>query len=145
MTRQRMLKWTVALVFGAAGCGGSVVDGPPPPTILLTLVCGIFQPDLNSTLLKAEALIDGQVVGQEQAAPATFSLAPGGQKADVSEGAHTVGCRVVSQTASPTVYEISALANADRPGGGNQDINLGPLTKTLATGDVVTFSITVNP
>jgi hypothetical protein len=51
----------------------------------------------------------------------------------------------VSQTASPTVYEISAGVNATRVSGGNQDINVGPLTKSLATSDVVPFNITVNP
>jgi hypothetical protein len=135
-----------AATFALSACGG---DSHGDPTglksdILLTLVCGAFQPDLNSTLLKAEALIDGQVVGQDQAA-ATFSLTPGGQKANVGAGAHTVGCGIVSQTASPTVYEISAGVNATRVSGGNQDINLGPLTKSLATGDVVTFNINVNP
>jgi len=142
MTRHRMLKWTVALVFGLAACGDGITD---PNDILLTVVCDIFQPNLNSTLLEAEALIDGQSVGREQSAPATFVLLPAGQKLNVGKGAHTVGCRVVSQTASPTVYEISALVNATRPGGGNQDINLGPLTKSLVTGEVVTFNITVNP
>lgn len=144
MTRHRMLNWTGALVFGLAGCGG----GTEPRTgdILLTVVCDIFQPDLSSTLLAAEALIDGQVVGQDQSAPATFELLPGGQKLNVAAGAHTVGCRVASQTASPTVYETSADVNATRvPGGGNQDIARGPLTKSLVTGETVTFSITVNP
>ena len=131
-----------AATFALSACGGNIT---PPPDILLTVVCSILQPDFNPTLLKAEALIDGQVVGQDQAAPATATLLPGGGTANVGAGSHTVGCRIVSQTASPTVYEISAGVNASRLRGGNQDINQGPLTKTLATGDVVTFNITVNP
>ena len=106
MTRQRMLKWTASLVFGLAACGPDVVDGPPD-SILLTVVCSISESNFNPTLLKAEALIDGQVVGQDQSAPAAAVLLPGGGM-NVGAGAHSVGCRIVSQTASPTVYETSA-------------------------------------
>jgi hypothetical protein len=42
MTRQRMLKWTAALVFGLAACDG---NGPEPCDILLTVAGSIFQPD----------------------------------------------------------------------------------------------------
>ena len=142
MTRQTMLKWTAALAFGLVACG---CTEPCKPDILLAVVGSISQPDLNLTLREAEALIDGQVVGREQSTQPQAVLLPAGQKLNVCEGAHTVGFRVVSQTASPTVYEISALVNADRPGGGDQNINLGPRTKTLATGDTVMFTITVNP
>jgi hypothetical protein len=136
-----------AATFALSACGGDGGGGGTGPKIdiLLTVVCSILQPDFNPTLLKAEALIDGQVVGQEQSSPATATLLPGGATANLGAGAHTVGCRVVTQTASPTVYEISAGVNATRVSGGNQDINLGPLTKSLATGDVVTFNVTVNP
>jgi hypothetical protein len=144
MTRQRMLKWTAPLIFGLTACGGGG-DGTGPKTdICLPGASGLLQPSFKPTLLEAEAVIDGQVVGRQQSAPATASLIPGGTKANVGEGAHTVGCRIVSQTATPTVYEITAVDNATRPGGATQDSNLGPLTKTLATGDVVTFNITVN-
>jgi hypothetical protein len=136
----------IAATLALSACGGdsSVATGLKSD-ILLTGVCSILQPDFNPTLLKAEALIDGQVVGQDQSAPGAATLLPGGATANVGAGAHTVGCRIVSQTASPTVYEISAGVNATRVSGGNQDINLGPLTKSLATSDVVTFNITVNP
>jgi hypothetical protein len=144
MTRQRMLARTATLIFGFAACGGGDGTGPKGD-IILTVAGSFLQPDLRLTLLEGEALIDGQVVGREQAAPATFALLPGGQKLNVGEGAHTVGFRIVSQTGSPTVYEITASVNATRLGGGNQNINLGPLTKSLATGEVVTFNITVNP
>jgi hypothetical protein len=136
-----MLKLTAALVCGLAACGGGTDS---TSDILLTVVGGISQPGFNLTLLEAEALIDGKVVGRDQSAPANLELFPGGQKL-VGKGAHTVGFRIVNQTASPTAYDIQAQVNATGPGGSNQDINLGPLTQTLATGDVVTFNFTVSP
>jgi hypothetical protein len=117
---------------------------PPPSNILLTVVGSVSQPGLNPTLLEAEALIDGKVVGRDQSAPGAFTLLPEGQKL-VGKGTHTVGFRIVNQTASPTDYDITAQVNASGPGGTNQDITLGPLTQTVATGDVLTFNVTINP
>jgi hypothetical protein len=143
MTPQTTIKWVAALVVGLGACSDGT--GPADGDILLTVAGGIMQPDLTLTLLDVELLIDGQVVGTEQSTAPQATLVLGGQIRNAKVGAHTVGFRIVGQTASPTVYELSALVNATRLGGNSQEIVLGPLTKAVATGEVVTFSVSVNP
>lgn len=138
--------WTLALVFGLAACGGSGGGGGTPPSgISLVVGGGVMQPSLNPTLLAAEVLFDGQVLNRQQITPATWQLVPQGSKSNVSRGAHTVGFRIVNQTTSPTDYEINGLVNANDLNGGTQNILLGPLTQSLATGDVVTFNVMIDP
>jgi hypothetical protein len=144
MTPQTTIKWVAALAIGLCACG----DGTGPldgDDILLTVAGSIIQPDLTLTLLDVEMLIDGQVVGTEQSTAPQAALVLGGQIHNAKVGAHTVGFRIVGQTASPTVYELSAMVDARRLGGNSQEIVLGPLTKAVATGEVVTFNVSVNP
>src|SRR6185503_19947256 len=96
----RQRSWSfMPILFGLAL---SCTTPPPPPDFIVAVVAGIADDDLTLTLQEAEVLWDGIVIGRASSQQAEFALTPGGSVQGVAAGVHTVGVRVVRQTASPS-------------------------------------------
>ncbi len=134
------------LLAGLAGCGGGGGGSVGPGGgISVVFGGGVSQPGFALTLRKVEVLFDGKVAGRSQASPAEWMLVPQGSKSNVARGVHTVSFRIADQAVSPMDYTVEGIVNASDQNGGTQTITLGPVTQGFATGDMITFSVTIDP
>jgi len=126
-------------VFGNS-CGGT---GPEEQRDLSALVQVICE---SSTVREFRLLWDGKQVDDDKYAAITVDITSLGFNAPVATGEHTVGVLIASATASPnrcTIYGV-LTAEAGGTGNGSQVITIPTTTRSLTTGTVSNFAVTVN-
>ena len=94
--------------------------------------------DLND-ILKADLLLDGNVIASANFQTATDITDLGGTVNSVKKGTHTISFRITNQKTSPHCY----VAGISKLTAGNSTYDLEKKLATLATGESITFSVTL--
>ena len=110
---------------------------PPEPGETCILGAGglVIQPDFQPTLLAAELLLDGKVLGSASDPVGTSALGMTGTKS-IDAGRHTFGIRVAQQTVTSNNYEFSLDQGECTGSGGTQSFSIPATEATVATGHI---------
>ncbi len=130
----------IALAVFGNSCGGTGLEEQRDLSVLVQVICE------SSTVREFRLLWDGEQVDDDKYTAITVDLTSLGFSAPVATGRHTIGVLIASQTASPnrcTIYGI-LTAETGGPGNGSQIITIPTTTRSLATGTVSNFAVTVN-
>lgn len=121
-----------SLAIGCGGGGGGGGTGtattpigggglPPPGWSLDPIVVSFNNIDPSpafigiATILQAQILLDGRVIGQANFSTATQSaLLAVPTSTELGSGSHTLEFRITSQNKSPSKYEVVGMINATR-------------------------------
>ena len=142
-TLTRLILSTVCVVaLVLSGCGDDKSSGPSGD---LFVICsgtiwnsGIIEGE--ATILRAELLFDGAVITSEDCSPACASSTLVGFRENVGRGNHTVAFRIASQTTSPVEYETVDGVTVETL---ESTYTLGAQTKTLATGQSISYTVNI--
>lgn len=145
--RIRLLTFTFAALTGIAGCGNSDAtgsgNGGGTPTTYASVGIVLTNSAEQSTLGRAQLLWDGKVIADVTTTPPGDGVALEGE-INGSSGAHTMTLKIVSQTSSPTLYDVYGSAGVENlQTGETQSVTIGDGSAvSMATGQSVNYTVT---
>jgi hypothetical protein len=140
------LKSTVAVLALAGLSLASCHSNSPTSTSSFNVVItiGIANSTLQPTIMEAQLVYDGTVI-TDTASPAPTPFVSLGASGPTTPGAHTMAVLLVSQTSTPNNYTVTTPDIKEYDANNNliKDIPLPTMSATLATGQAITYNITL--
>lgn len=112
-------------------------DNPADAGMNVGIVGQILNSSTQATILHAELLFDDKVIYSQKSQVPSALVSLAGGVTGVSKGTHTISFRIVSQTTSPSTYEVSVIrveTNDAAP-------NLFPDKKSMNNGESISVSV----
>jgi hypothetical protein len=131
----------IGSVLAACGGGGGGGRSPLDPTPTLAIEAVVVNADGLPTVMRIDLAFDGVHQGTAVAGTATTGTTTSPSMhttVTAGPGAHSLRATIVAQTVSPSRYTLSATGQ--RAG---QTLDLGRVTATVATGEVITLPFTL--
>lgn len=94
---------------------------------------------LQGTILKADLVFDGSVIATASFTQPSLYATLTETLNSVKSGTHTVAFKITNQSSSPNTYDVNAATVMV----GTSTYNLGDQTATLATGQSISYSVSL--
>jgi hypothetical protein len=117
-------------------------SNPVESTIVVSIKGNLtrcYEAGYSDDILKADLLFDGNVIASASFQTATYHASFDCTINSVKKGTHTISFRITNQKTSPNCY----AASISKLTAGNSTYELEDKLATLATGESITYSVTL--
>lgn len=109
----------------------------------LVIAGNLINSNFVSTLLGAELQFDNSTLSTASFSSGNWAASLSGVLTSVNKGQHTIAFKVTSQTSSPNTYTTRDVSITIGSGTGASNHDLAQQTKSLKTGEAITYTISV--
>ena len=135
--------WMFAVLVLAtiAACrpGATSPSGNNLQPIVVAAAGDLLNSSFEATVLRCEILFDGKIIGSAVTANPSVDCGQLVGTTSTSPGRHTVAFKIADQSSSPNTYETVGATVGTQV----STIILGDRTKSFATGDTISYSVTL--
>lgn len=136
---RRIFALLVPAAIGACRPGGTGPGGNDVQPIVVAAAGDLLNSSFEATVLRCEILFDGKMIGSTVTADPSVDCGQLVGTTSTFPGRHTVAFRIAKQSSSPNTYETVGATVGTQ----TSTITLGDRTKSFATGDTISYSVTL--
>jgi PBP1b-binding outer membrane lipoprotein LpoB len=109
----------------------------------VTVAGNLVNTNFQSTILGAELQFDNSAMSSASFSSGNWAASLAGVLTSVNKGQHTIAFKITGQTSSPNTYTARDVSVVIGSGTGATNRQLADQTKSLATGETISYSISV--